>query len=63
MKKFMLHSRDEVPQKICSEKVKNHGSTSRVRSLGKRKKGLVATKEKSHLKTPHRNFWKSNPHA
>jgi hypothetical protein len=50
MKKFMPHSRDEVPLKICSEKVKNHGSTSRVRSLSQENERLVATKEKPHLK-------------
>jgi hypothetical protein len=50
MKKFMPHTRDEVPLRICSEKVKNHGSTSRVRSLAKRMKRLIATKEKTHLK-------------
>ena len=50
MKKFMPHTRDEVPLRICSEKVKNHGSTSRVRSLAKRMNRLIATKEKTHLK-------------
>jgi hypothetical protein len=60
MKKFMPHTRDEVPLRICSEKVKYHGSTSRVRSLAKRIIGLL-----NH----HQNFTQvysenpTNPHA
>jgi hypothetical protein len=58
----MPHTMDEVPQKLCSEKVKDHRSTSRVRSLAKRMNRLVATKKKTHLNITQK-FLESNPHA
>jgi hypothetical protein len=53
----MPHIRDEEPLNICSEKVQDHGSTSRVRSLAKRILGLLNL---------HQNFTQehsTNPHA
>jgi len=53
----MPHIRGEVPLRICSKKVKYHGSTSRVRSLAKRIIGLFKTPPELHtsiLKTPHK---------
>jgi hypothetical protein len=46
----MPHSRDEVPQKICSEKVKDHKSTSRDRSLAKRMIRLICHQGEKPLK-------------
>jgi hypothetical protein len=53
----MAHIRDEEPLNICSEKVQDRVSTSRVRSLAKRILGLLNL---------HQNFTQehsTNPHA
>jgi hypothetical protein len=62
MKSFMPQTRDEVPMRICSEKVKNQGSTPRVRSLARRVNRLIATKEKTHINITQK-FMETNPHA
>ena len=57
----MPYTRDEKPLSICSEKVQDHGSPSRVRSLTKRILGLFKPPPELHTSTLKNT--PQNPHA